>query len=233
MKNIKRKIKVAKDGPYRISGGLALSKEIIVADENGDSIGYRKGQRFDSGPEYALCRCGWSKNKPFCDGSHASGFEGEETASFEKFQNHCDKITGPEVDLYDLPELCALTRFCHDRKSDVWTNAEESDDPVSKKEAIRQSCLCTSGRLAAFNKKTGDPIELELEQEISLIEDPERKVSGPIWVKGGIEVESAAGRLYEVRNRVTLCRCGKSQNKPFCDGRHIEEKFNDGDESLS
>ncbi|MCJ7713336.1 CDGSH iron-sulfur domain-containing protein, partial [Candidatus Bathyarchaeota archaeon] len=58
------------------------------------------------------------------------------------------------------------------------------------------------------------------------------KVSGPIWVKGGVIVESSDGTSYEVRNRQTLCRCGKSENKPFCDGTHIKAGFNDGDKSL-
>jgi CDGSH-type Zn-finger protein len=51
-------------------------------------------------------------------------------------------------------------------------------------------------------------------------------------VKGGVPVESADGTVYEVRNRVTLCRCGKSTNKPFCDGTHIDVNFKDGDKTL-
>jgi CDGSH-type Zn-finger protein len=51
-------------------------------------------------------------------------------------------------------------------------------------------------------------------------------------VRGCIPIESADGTLWETRNRVTLCRCGKSQNMPFCDGSHIDVRFNDGDESL-
>lgn len=75
-------------------------------------------------------------------------------------------------------------------------------------------------------------LEREFEKSISLVEDPQNKVSGPIWVKGGVPVESSDGSTYEIRNRVTLCRCGKSKNKPFCDGSHIDESFNDGGESL-
>ena len=40
-------------------------------------------------------------------------------------------------------------------------------------------------------------------------------------------MESADGTTYEIRNRVTLCRCGASQNKPFCDGSHWEVEFRD------
>ncbi len=79
-----------------------------------------------------------------------------------------------------------------------------------------------------------DAVQGELEPEfkpgISLVEDPFRKASGPLWVKGGIPVKSSKGFRYEVRNRVTLCRCGRSGNKPFCDGSHLP--FKDGDGSV-
>ena len=38
-------------------------------------------------------------------------------------------------------------------------------------------------------------------------------------------IEGADGEAYEARNRVTLCRCGASNNKPFCDGKHVEINF--------
>lgn len=233
MQNKKGKIRITENGPYVVSGGLGLAKEIIVADENGDSKSYKRGPEYACPDEYALCRCGKSKNKPFCDGAHKKiNFDGSETASFEKISDHCEMINGPDLDLQDMPKLCARARFCHDQKGDVWGNTEQSDDPRLKKEAIRQACLCPSGRLVARDKISGKEIELDLEQEIGLVEDPQKKVSGPVWVKGGVKIESAAGQKYETRNRVTLCRCGKSANKPFCNGCHIDEKFNDGDPSL-
>ena len=51
---------------------------------------------------------------------------------------------------------------------------------------------------------------------------------GPIYVSGGIRVESFDGRGYEIRNRQTLCRCGGSKNKPFCDCSHFYIKFQAG-----
>jgi CDGSH-type Zn-finger protein len=109
---------------------------------------------------------------------------------------------------------------------------KHSDNLKARKIAIEEACNCPSGRLVECDKKTGEVMEKKLEKSISLVEDPQEKVSGPIWVKGGVPIESSEGFMYEVRNRVTLCRCGKSNNKPFCDGSHIEENFNDGDESL-
>ena len=61
-----------------------------------------------------------------------------------------------------------------------------------------------------------------------MVEDPALECSGPLWVRGGITVESKDGSSYERRNRVTLCRCGASSNKPFCDGSHASIKFDDG-----
>jgi CDGSH-type Zn-finger protein len=58
-----------------------------------------------------------------------------------------------------------------------------------------------------------------------LIRDTYHKGRGPIWVKGGVPIESAKGFEYETRNRVTLCRCGLSENKPMCDGSHIKQRF--------
>lgn len=68
-------------------------------------------------------------------------------------------------------------------------------------------------------------MEPPLAHSIGLIKDPTIGVDGPLWVRGGIPVFSAEGKLYEVRNRVTLCRCGKSTNKPFCDSSHYPEEY--------
>jgi CDGSH-type Zn-finger protein len=51
---------------------------------------------------------------------------------------------------------------------------------------------------------------------------------GPLWVRGGVRITGSDGRDYEVRNRATLCRCGASSNKPFCDGTHKKIGFRDG-----
>jgi hypothetical protein len=59
--------------------------------------------------------------------------------------------------------------------------------------------------------------------------DRAQKRSGPLWVRGGIPVIAADGQAYEVRIRMTLCRCGKSENKPFCNGAPAADpKFRDG-----
>jgi CDGSH-type Zn-finger protein len=78
------------------------------------------------------------------------------------------------------------------------------------------------------DKETGKEIEHELPSSIGIVEDPSLNCSGPLWIRGDITIESSDGTQYEKRNRVTLCRCGASGNKPFCNGGHASIKFNDG-----
>jgi CDGSH-type Zn-finger protein len=228
----KGKITVLKNGPYLVSGSLPLGKEISEVGKEGEPERWVKGAQYPDRKDYALCRCGQSKTKPFCDGAHDSiGFDGTETASRKPYAEQAEKLEGPAIDMMDAESLCAGARFCHG-KGNIWNLVSSSGDAELKKEVIKEACNCPSGRLVAYDKKTGKPIESTYTPSISLIEDPQAKSSGPIWVKGGVMVVSENGHVCETRNRITLCRCGRSSNKPMCDGSHISIRFNDGDESL-
>lgn len=227
-----KKIKITKNGPYLVSGKLPLAKEIIELGPDNEPAEYGAGGKYPEQENYALCRCGRSDNKPYCDGTHiATNFDGTETASRKKYSEQAEKISGPDLDLTDAMELCASLRFCHSGGT-TWQLVEQSDDPAAKKLAIKESCHCAAGRLTAWEKNAKQAIEPDLEQSLSLIEDPQAGVSGPIWVKGGVPIEADDSTQLEIRNRVTLCRCGQSNNKPYCDGAHRGCNFNDGDESL-
>lgn len=225
MKKTQKKITITKNGPYVVSGNLPLSKETIIVDKKNYPEKWEKGKKYPNQDSYRLCRCGGSCNKPFCDGTHIKiGFDGTETASRKKYIENAEKTEGDGVDLTDNFELCALARFC-EKDGGVWDLTENSNNPESKKMAIQEACNCPSGRLVVWDKKTKKPIEPKFEKSLSLVEDPSKNCSGPIWAKGGIPIESSDGKDYETRNRVTLCRCGKSCNKPFCDGTHIKIGF--------
>jgi len=217
------KIKVSKNGPYLVSGGIPIQKQIIIADSDGTAIEWQPSTKYAPQEKYALCRCGHSKNKPFCDGTHVKiGFDGTETAGEETYLNQPKEIDGPALKLVDIEDLCASARFCH-RADGIWNLVPASGDPEKKQIAIEETCDCPSGRLVILNKQTKKVIEPKFAKSIGLIEDPAMGVNGPIWVRGGVQVESADGKIYRVRNRVTLCRCGKSKNKPFCDSSHYPE----------
>ena len=146
-------------------------------------------------------------------------FDGTETASRKPFIEQIEPETiGPDLILTDVVALCALARFC-DRAGGAWDNTRLSDDPEAKKIAIQEVWYCPAGRLV-LHDKNGNLVEPRFESSIGLVVDPVKKVLGPIWVRGGIPIEAADGTIYEIRNRVTLCRCGKSAYKPFCDGKH-------------
>lgn len=228
---MKPKIKITKNGPYLVTGGVPLLKQIIEADKDGISVAWKDGETYPPQEVYSLCRCGHTKTPPFCNGSHfESDFKGDETASHDSYEKQAQTFSGPKLILKDAYDFCASARFC-DRAGSIW-NLIQKDDADSAKIAIQEAADCPSGRLVIRDKKTGETIEPDLKPSISVTEDPQAGVSGPLWVKGGIEIESSDGYIYETRNRVTLCRCGRSTNKPFCDSTHIESGFNDGDGSL-
>jgi CDGSH-type Zn-finger protein len=219
------RIVVSRDGPYLVEGDVPVAREIIVRDAHDIPVSWKKGMELGSG-DCALCRCGGSGKKPYCDGTHARiNFQGKETAGHETYAECAERIEGPGIDLDDAEELCARLQFCH-RAGGVW-NVVELEGEASCKIVREISHNCSSGRLTAV-EKDGTPSEPVLEKGIGVVEDPKRGMSGPLWISGGIPVIAADGIPYEVRNRVTLCRCGHSQNKPFCDGSHVDIRFNDG-----
>jgi CDGSH-type Zn-finger protein len=206
---------------------VPLANQHIVTNADGESLEWREGEAFPPAPKYALCRCGGSSTKPFCDGSHKrNGFDGTETASREPFESQAGRTEGPTMVLDDAEPLCAFARFC-DPHGKVWNLVRKSDEPHAAKLVVHESGHCPSGRLVARDRATGQAIEPHFEPSIGLVQDTAEEISGPIWVRGGIPIVSADGVTYEVRNRVTLCRCGASSNKPFCDGSHASIRFSD------
>lgn len=219
-------IKVSENGPYLVFGNPKIVEQRIRENEEGASWEYVDGQEFVSLENpIALCRCGKSKKSPFCDGSHEKEvWDAEETADFSAIIDGAEIIEGPNLTLYDNEKYCAYARFC-DARGRVWNLVMEGT-PQADALAKREVCHCCAGRLILKDKK-GQEIEENLAIGIGVLEDDPMGISGPLWIKGGIRVESADGRSYEVRNRQTLCRCGGSSNKPFCDGTHASMRYED------
>ena len=223
----KMRITVTEDGPYLVSGGVPLLRLEIVTNEQGESVAWREIERLDVDERYQLCRCGHSAEKPFCDGIHAEiGFDGAETAGHESLLEQSVSIDGPGITVRDARKLCAEARFC-DRGGGLWNLVEKCDDPEIRALVEEEAMLCPSGRYSVCKSGSDETLEFVFEQSIGLVEDPALGVSGPLFVRGGILIEGADDAAYEVRNRITLCRCGESQNKPFCDGSHIRAGFRD------
>ncbi len=222
------RIVVSPHGPYRVTGSVPLSVQVISPNAEGESWEWGEGRRFPVEQEYYLCRCGQSRHKPFCDNSHLRvGFEGKETATRRPLERQSEHLDGPTHVLSDAETLCAFARFC-DPGGKIWSLIERTDDPTIRELVIREASHCPSGRLVLREKGSGTAVEPTLPPSIGIVEDPALRCSGPLWVRGGVVVESADGKPYERRNRVTLCRCGASTNMPFCNGSHASMHFQDG-----
>jgi CDGSH-type Zn-finger protein len=225
--SIDKRINVTENGPYQVTGSVPLVRRTIVTDEEGFSVEWGEGETFTTEATYELCRCGGSKTAPLCDRAcDHNGFDGTETASREPYLAQAEEQVGPNLILTDAEQLCSFARFC-DYGGQIWNLVEEPDE-ASRQVAIGDGKRCPSGRLITWDKDTRAPFEEDYEPSIGVVQDPSQGVSGPFAVRGGIQVVAEDGFAYEQRNRQTLCRCGQSSNKPFCDGTHAAISFDDG-----
>lgn len=218
-------ILITLNGPYEVSGAVPLNRQTMVPDENGIPQKWEEKESIEAEETYWLCRCGHSKNKPFCDNSHRRvGFDGTETSNHLSYAEQAVTFTGPDMEYTDVRVLCASARFCT-RAGGIRKLVEQPFGPEAAEIAREEAFDCPAGKLVAIDKTTGKPLEPVFEKSITVADDPGRNVSGPLYVKGGIKLVSETGTEYEVRNRMALCRCGESRNKPFCDGSHIRVGF--------
>lgn len=211
-------IKISANGPYLVAGSVPLRRKQPIVSEHGEPLTWKTSEPLETNPVYALCRCGQSENKPFCDGAHARvDFDGTETASSDDYEQRRASLGGEGIEVFDDRGICAHAGFCGNEASNIWKMAEQTGDTQIRAQAIAMVERCPSGALTYAIED--DIVEPDLPVGVSLITD------GPIWVGGGISVTRSDEQPVEVRNRVTLCRCGQSGNKPFCDGSHFDAGF--------
>ncbi len=219
-----KKIKIAENGPYLVHGDVNLVRKSQIASEHGEPMTWQKTQILEGKAVVALCRCGGSSNKPFCDGSHkANGFDGTETASTDTFEDRKVVHEGSTgITIKRDYSICAESGFCGHRLANIKKLATETDDSIVRAQVIAMIERCPSGSYTySLEGQTADT-EPDLPQQVAVTTEmtSEGPIAGPLWVTGNIEVERADGQPMETRNRVTLCRCGQSKNKPLCDGTH-------------
>ncbi len=150
------KVTVTRNGPYLVYGDVPVRLETIGVDDAGNSKRWIAGKAFEGGASYALCRCGHSSNKPFCDGTHAKiGFDGTETATTASYADRGPQVfDGPELQLEDVEALCAFARFC-DNDGSIWAGIGASADANVRKAVVWAEAQCPSGRLVLRDKRAG------------------------------------------------------------------------------
>ena len=211
-------IEVKPNGPYVVGGSVPLRTKEPIVSEHGEPLTWRTNDVIDVGIAYALCRCGGSANKPYCDGTHAGNdFDGTETATAMPYEETRVSLGGVGIEVFDDRKICAHAGFCGNEVTNIWKMAGETGDTQIRAQAMAMIERCPSGALA-YAVEDAD-IEPDFPIEISVIPD------GPLWVTGRVSITRADGEPIDTRNRMTLCRCGESANKPLCDGSHKAAGF--------
>ena len=216
------RVVIQKGGPYEVTGEPILTKRAQSESIHGEPLDWdlvgTEDADYKRRKRYLLCRCGQSDAKPYCDGTHEKiDFDGKLTADRAPSASRQQLIEGNGISMTDDGSLCEHAGFCGTRFTNVWTMMKLTKDPEVRERARRMIANCPSGRLG-FGPGH-EELEPQFEPSLATIKD------GPLWVRGGIELEADDGFVYEKLNRMTLCRCGRSSNKPYCDGSHKNAGF--------
>jgi CDGSH-type Zn-finger protein/truncated hemoglobin YjbI len=209
-------IGVAHDGPYLVMNVGTLTDHLGVG--------------LPTTPLVALCRCGRSASKPFCDGSHVAAlFSGEKNP--KRLPDRRDTYHGQQIVIYDNRGLCAHSGFCTDRLASMFHAASEPFVTPSGgrlDEAIAAVRNCPSGALsfALGGREDRALVDSARPPAIEVSQDGPYRITGCVRLLSG-EVADAPRLQGASLEHYSLCRCGASQNKPFCSGMHWYSGFAD------
>ncbi len=197
------RIELRPDGPLLVSHLKRLTNE--------------RGEEIETKETIALCRCGGSSNKPFCDGTHKR-IDFSSVRETERPLDRYRAYEGEGVTVEDNRTICAHAKHCISDLPEVFQREGRpwiQPDGVNSEEIVALTHKCPSGALVALvggeRRDESDPSE-----EIVIAED------GPYNVHGEITLQVDDDLQPPVRHRFALCRCGASKNKPYCDGSHLE-----------
>ena len=223
---MKPKIQPLPNGPYYLMNDMQPKVVCNLQNFKGESLSTTVGT--------ALCRCGASKNKPFCDGTHnvigfSSANKTSENDDIKKIviKDKRRDYPGKEITVHDNRKICSHAAECVNNLSSVfklgsrpWINPDASkmNDII---DVVRR---CPSGALSySIDGVEYRDTEEQRNPTVTVLKN------GPYHITGGIELIGENIQFGEgaSKEHYTLCRCGASENKPFCDGAHKSSKFND------
>jgi CDGSH-type Zn-finger protein len=208
-------IRLVHNGPYLLTGAVRVTTHL--------------GEPVEARPNMALCRCGGSAMKPWCDGTHATnGFrDGKDP---KRVPDQRDTYVGSTVTVFDNRGLCQHSGFCTDRLNTVFHSGKEPFVTPSggrMDEIVAAVRHCPSGALSfgVDGREAREQVDqAQRPEQVEVSEDGPYRITGgiPLVEEGGAPVARPVGASTE---HYALCRCGQSQNKPFCDNSHLEAGF--------
>ena len=135
------------------------------------------------------------------------------------------KYTNGEVTIVWKPARCIHSQKCFnglpavfDPTKRPWVDANASDT----NSIISQVSKCPSTALSYYLNSEG---EKAAEDNVEIETVVEAKPNGPLFVYGNISIKKANGTIEKRSDVTAFCRCGNSNNKPFCDGSHLKAEF--------
>jgi CDGSH-type Zn-finger protein len=203
------RITPTKDGPYRVEGADSITR-------------LRDDETLDMPARAFLCRCGGSARKPFCDGTHKrNGFN--DAKDPERVADRRDDYATGKITIHDNRGLCAHSGRCTDNLASVFKLSQEPwIDPsgATVDEIIAVIGMCPSGALS-YSVDGREQRERGGASAVAFVP------GGPYVVSGGVELDGADLPVGATTDHMALCRCGASQNKPFCSGKHWDVTFDE------
>ncbi len=191
--------------------------------QNLEDLRRADGSAVATKPVITLCRCGGSANKPFCDGTHRKNGFSDAKLTDGKADRRED-YAGQKITIHDNRAICAHAGRCTDGlaavfklRSEPWIDPDGAD-VAAIIDTIRK---CPSG---ALSYSLGGTEHRDAQQPPAIIVSKD----GPYEVTGSVALTGQKWGEGASTERYTLCRCGASKNKPFCDGTHWSIKFKDG-----
>ena len=210
-------IRCAHNGPYVVS--------------NAERVRNWLGEDVSTTPLIAFCRCGDSAIKPLCDGACAStGFTDKKDP--KRVDDHRDAYEGVQLTVFDNRGICQHSGLCTDRLNTVFHTEGAFVTPSGGRmdEIVRAVRDCPSGALSyaidGIEARAQVDWDNTRDEAIEIAKDGPYRITGglPLTDHRGQPVRRARGSSLE---HYALCRCGHSQNKPFCSGMHWYIDFRD------
>jgi CDGSH-type Zn-finger protein len=178
------------------------------------------GKTIDTPRVCSLCRCGESKYKPQCDGSHSQAeFSGEREDTVKK---ELEYYRGKEITIVYDRYLCMGAGHCGELEAVFGTHDAPKYEPDAAPvaEIIATIKKCPSG---ALSYRINDTHFSNYYHETRVVVEKD----GPLNFQGTIDLidDQDSDTLLPMADHYTLCRCGGSKKKPLCDGSHHDIKF--------
>lgn len=136
------------------------------------------------------------------------------------------KYSNGEITVVWKPSACIHSTICWKNTTGLPEVFNPSLRPwieigaADSERIVSQVKQCPSGALSFYyNEETPDSVEVTTDTTVEIT------ANGPLLVYGNISIKDTQGNETKKHKVTAFCRCGHSQNKPYCDGSHVKEGF--------